>query len=132
MSSKEIGIEQARKVLGDLANEVRYTGADIILTRKGKPIARIAPLEGTVNTYTYAIECSDDETVWQAVESGTETTDDDIEEFGDAVLDNWLTDRANDGVSTSGWRVSVWRGAEQGLHPADYTAERTVEADVPM
>lgn len=39
--SKEIGIEKARKNLGDLANEVRYTNASIILTRNGKPIARI-------------------------------------------------------------------------------------------
>ncbi|TFI30180.1 type II toxin-antitoxin system prevent-host-death family antitoxin [Streptomyces sp. 4R-3d] len=45
MSSKEVGIEDARKTLGDLANEVRYTGASVILTRNGKPVARIAPLE---------------------------------------------------------------------------------------
>jgi prevent-host-death family protein len=46
--SKEVGIEQARKTLGDLANEVRYTGADIVLTRNGTPVARIAPLENSV------------------------------------------------------------------------------------
>lgn len=38
---KEIGIEQARKNLGDLVNEVRYTNTFITLTRNGKPVARI-------------------------------------------------------------------------------------------
>ncbi|MFE2850531.1 type II toxin-antitoxin system Phd/YefM family antitoxin [Streptomyces lavendulae] len=47
MSSREVGIEQARKTLGDLANEVRYSGNDIILTRNGKPVARLAPLKET-------------------------------------------------------------------------------------
>ncbi|MEV0646117.1 type II toxin-antitoxin system prevent-host-death family antitoxin [Phytomonospora sp. NPDC050363] len=40
---KEIGIEEARKTLGDLANQVHYQGGRIILTRKGKPIADIVP-----------------------------------------------------------------------------------------
>ncbi|MEV7617523.1 type II toxin-antitoxin system Phd/YefM family antitoxin [Streptomyces sp. NPDC089799] len=42
--SKEVGIEEARKILGDLVNEVRYSGADVILTRNGKPVARLVPL----------------------------------------------------------------------------------------
>ena len=40
MSSKEVGIEQARKTLGDLVTAVQQ-GADIVLTRNGKPAARI-------------------------------------------------------------------------------------------
>ncbi|MBQ1163303.1 type II toxin-antitoxin system prevent-host-death family antitoxin, partial [Streptomyces sp. A73] len=36
MSSTKVGIEEARKTLGDLANEVRYTGTTITLTRHGK------------------------------------------------------------------------------------------------
>lgn len=43
--NSHVGIEQARKVLGDLVNEVRYSGRSITLTRKGRPVARIAPLE---------------------------------------------------------------------------------------
>ena len=50
--SKEVGIEQARKTLGDLANEVRFTGNDIVLTRNGKPVARIAPLEEAMTVGT--------------------------------------------------------------------------------
>lgn len=42
MSSQEIGIEEARKRLGDLVTAARQ-GADIILTRNGKPAARIIP-----------------------------------------------------------------------------------------
>lgn len=46
MSSKEIGIEAARKTLGDLALEAQQ-GTEIILTRGNSrtPVARIAPLE---------------------------------------------------------------------------------------
>ncbi|GAB3205313.1 hypothetical protein SAMN02745673_00923 [Marinactinospora thermotolerans DSM 45154] len=47
MENREIGIEEARKILGDLASEAGYLGRSIILTRKGKPIARIAPLKET-------------------------------------------------------------------------------------
>ncbi|MBM0257036.1 type II toxin-antitoxin system Phd/YefM family antitoxin [Micromonospora sp. 4G55] len=40
MSSKEVGIEEARKRLGDLVTAAQQ-GTDIILTRNGKPAARI-------------------------------------------------------------------------------------------
>lgn len=53
MSSKAIGIEQARKILGDLGLEVQRTGRPITLTRGNSrtPIARIAPLEDTMAEY---------------------------------------------------------------------------------
>jgi prevent-host-death family protein len=40
MSSQYIGIEEGRKRLGDLVTAVQQ-GADIVLTRNGKPAARI-------------------------------------------------------------------------------------------
>jgi prevent-host-death family protein len=40
MSRKEVGIETARKTLGDLVTQVQQ-GADIILTRNGKPAVRL-------------------------------------------------------------------------------------------
>ena len=40
MTSEYIGIEEARKTLGDLVTAVQQ-GADIVLTRNGKPAARI-------------------------------------------------------------------------------------------
>jgi antitoxin (DNA-binding transcriptional repressor) of toxin-antitoxin stability system len=41
MSSRDVGIEDARKVLGDLATEAAQ-GTDIILTRNRRPVARIS------------------------------------------------------------------------------------------
>ncbi|MBQ1164206.1 type II toxin-antitoxin system Phd/YefM family antitoxin, partial [Streptomyces sp. A73] len=38
--------------LGDLANEVRYTGTTITLTRHGKPIACLVPVEDTMTIGT--------------------------------------------------------------------------------
>ncbi|MDA8371437.1 MAG: type II toxin-antitoxin system Phd/YefM family antitoxin [Nocardiopsaceae bacterium] len=46
-AAETVGIEQARKVLGELVNQVRYTGRPIVLTRNGRPAARLAPLEGS-------------------------------------------------------------------------------------
>lgn len=40
MSSKQIGIEDARKTLGDLV-DLAAAGTDIILTRRGRPVATI-------------------------------------------------------------------------------------------
>ncbi|MDG4784368.1 type II toxin-antitoxin system prevent-host-death family antitoxin [Micromonospora sp. WMMD1102] len=52
MSSREIGIEDARKRLGDIVTAVQQ-GADIVLTRNGKPAARIVPIkEQTMTTTT--------------------------------------------------------------------------------
>lgn len=39
MSRKEVGIETARKVLGDLVTQVQQ-GADVVITRNGKPVVR--------------------------------------------------------------------------------------------
>lgn len=44
MTSKEVGIEEARKRLGDLVTAAQQ-GADIILTRNGKPAARLTRYE---------------------------------------------------------------------------------------
>ncbi|MFD4595689.1 type II toxin-antitoxin system Phd/YefM family antitoxin [Streptomyces rubiginosohelvolus] len=48
MTNRMVGIEEARKTLGDLANEVRYTGNTITLTRNGKPIAQLTPMEAVM------------------------------------------------------------------------------------
>lgn len=49
MSSENIGIEEARKRLGDLVTAAQQ-GADIIITRNGKPAARIVRYEETAMT----------------------------------------------------------------------------------
>jgi len=52
MIQREIGIEEARKTLGDIVASVRHTGQSVILTKNGKPAARIVPVE--IVTY-YAV-----------------------------------------------------------------------------
>jgi hypothetical protein len=52
MSSTEIGIEQARKVLGDLATRAQLTGQITYLTRNGRRVAAIVPLESIMTTIT--------------------------------------------------------------------------------
>lgn len=50
MSSENIGVEEARKVLGDLVTKAEQ-GTDIILTRRGRPAARLTRyLEDTMVT----------------------------------------------------------------------------------
>lgn len=44
MTSKQIGIDDARKTLGHLVEDA-IDGAEIVLTRHGRPIARIVPIE---------------------------------------------------------------------------------------
>lgn len=43
MSTNEIGIEQARKTLGDLADAAHHHGQTTILTRHGRALAAITP-----------------------------------------------------------------------------------------
>ncbi|MGI5274853.1 hypothetical protein ACQEUU_37370 [Nonomuraea sp. CA-218870] len=43
MNGEEIGVEQARKILGHLANDARDTGQITFLTYNGRRIAAIVP-----------------------------------------------------------------------------------------
>jgi prevent-host-death family protein len=45
--AKSVSIVAARRELGRLAEEVRRTGQPVILTRRGRAVARIAPEPGT-------------------------------------------------------------------------------------
>jgi len=40
---KSISIVDARRDLGRIADEVRRTGQAVVLTRRGRPVARLAP-----------------------------------------------------------------------------------------
>jgi antitoxin (DNA-binding transcriptional repressor) of toxin-antitoxin stability system len=50
----EIGIEEARKSLGDIANRAALAGQITYLTRNGKRIAAIVPMERQYVTVTFA------------------------------------------------------------------------------
>ncbi|MGH7859700.1 MAG: type II toxin-antitoxin system Phd/YefM family antitoxin [Candidatus Binatia bacterium] len=41
--AKSVSIVEARRDLGRLADEVRRTGQAVVLTRRGRPVARLAP-----------------------------------------------------------------------------------------
>src|SRR5437870_8139203 len=41
--AKSISIVDARRDLGRIADEVRRTGQAVVLTRRGRPVARLAP-----------------------------------------------------------------------------------------
>lgn len=43
--TEEVSLEEARKRLGNLVDEVRYTRRAVIITRHGKPVARLVPME---------------------------------------------------------------------------------------
>lgn len=49
MSSAYVGIEEARKRLGDLVTAAQQ-GADVVLTRNGKPAARLVAIKEPVMT----------------------------------------------------------------------------------
>lgn len=49
--SKSTGIEEARKVLGDLVTDAQY-GHTTTITKHGKPAARIVPIEEPSMTFT--------------------------------------------------------------------------------
>lgn len=53
MSSKDVGIEEARKRLGDLITAAQQ-GTEIVITRNGKPAARIVAIKEPAMTTTTA------------------------------------------------------------------------------
>lgn len=76
MSSKEVGIEQARKTLGDLVTAAQQ-GADIVLTRNGKPAARIVPeVEMTTRPYGTLVDADSNQVIRPAT----------IDEWADTVV----------------------------------------------
>jgi prevent-host-death family protein len=113
MSSKEVGIEEARKRLGDLVTAVQQ-GTDVVLTRNGKPAARIVAIkEPTV--YTVEIQASNAEgTIWQALAPAetVESTDSADQVAADVAQNQNIAEGDN-------WRVVVWEGdnADTGVDP---------------
>lgn len=39
-----VNVEEARRNFAELLNEVRYQGRQVILTRHGKPVAKLVPI----------------------------------------------------------------------------------------
>ena len=107
----EIGIEQARKSLGDIANRAQLTGAITYLTRNGRRIAAVVPLELTMqNTeYTVTIEAANaDQTIWQALEAAEPVTAAEIEQDGGPeAYARWVASNQTAATGPGAWRVQV-------------------------
>lgn len=48
----EVGVEEARKSLGDLVSRVAYAGDRYVITRHGRPMAALVPVTDQDNTTT--------------------------------------------------------------------------------
>lgn len=131
MSSKHYGIEQARKILGDLALEVQRTGQPIILTRGNSrtPIAQITPLENTMTTYIAAVGTASDVVAGDYTDVAVGTADENGNMTSTLVLDpvettartdadmEEIQDAADATLEAHGWtRVGAWDIADNALY----------------
>ena len=135
MSSEYIGIETARKTLGDLVTAVQQ-GTDVVLTRNGKPAARlIAYKESTVTEHFTAWLTTDSTALDQGCADVVVLADQNI---GDDETPEWSSTRnplmhavttvdaregnpddamreAEDLLHAHGWRTSgEWSGVPTG------------------
>lgn len=122
MNSMNVGIEEARKRLGDLITAAQQ-GTDVTITRNGKPAARITRIqEDAMATYTVEIQAgNDDGTIWQAMHPAENINDNGSAE--QVALDVFGNQNLLDD-SDGPWRIAVWNGsdADTGLKPA-YTLD---------
>jgi len=45
MTKKAVGVAEAKQHLSDLLGRVAYGGETIVITRRGKPVARLVPVD---------------------------------------------------------------------------------------
>lgn len=111
MSSEYIGIEDARKRLGDLVTAAQQ-GADIVLTRNGRPVARLAAYQED-RMFTIEIQAANaDRSIWQALAPAETTTGVSAEKVARDTATNQNI------AEGDGWRVVVWDGEDTGAEPA--------------
>lgn len=115
MSSREVGLAEARKLLGDLVRDAQY-GITTVITRNNKPAARIAPIkEKTMATETakYAL-------VWEDP-SGDEAWVIRIHDARTNEWDVWLsTDTIADDAEDTAKEWATAHFAAEGLTVADW------------
>ena len=83
MSENEIGIEPARARLGDLANRAYYAGQVTYLTRRGRCVAAIVPLDRIKENHMTATVTAADIVVT------LDRSDEDGWNWADAALEQW-------------------------------------------
>lgn len=84
MSENEIGIEPARARLGDLANRAYYAGQVTYLTRRGRCVAAIVPLDRIKENHVTATATAADITL-----TLDRSGEDDGWNWADAALEQW-------------------------------------------
>lgn len=134
MTQREIGVEEARKVLGNLVDDAALDGTTTYLTRRGRRFAAIVPLslvkESTV--FTVEIQAGSDESGWQALAPKENAVGDLLDTKATAEDVARWTATNQDVADGAGWRVCVWDGsdADTGLPPAAVVYARDTEAPV--
>jgi antitoxin (DNA-binding transcriptional repressor) of toxin-antitoxin stability system len=115
MSEREIGVEQARGILGNLVDDAALEGTTTYLTRRGRRYAAIVPLSSVkeLTMFTVEIQASDDnQEIWQAMAPAENVP---AEDFGDDMTrqDIAAAIGCNQNIADGrNWRVCVWEGAD--------------------
>jgi antitoxin (DNA-binding transcriptional repressor) of toxin-antitoxin stability system len=133
----EIGIEQARKSLGDIANRAAIAGTITYLTRNGRRVAAVVPLERIVqtvaeaaeNAYVVVVEAAgDDPAIWQAIEAAQVVHGYPRHGSADDIAE-WVFQNQTVATGPGAARIRVWKGDDTDVvhsRPAD--AEREIPA----
>lgn len=133
----EIGIEQARKSLGDIANRADIGGTITYLTRNGRRVAAVVPLERIVqtvaeaaeNAYVVVIEAAGtDPAIWQAIEAAQVVHGYPRHGSADDIA-AWVFQNQTVATGPGAARIRVWKGDDTDVvhsRPAD--AEREIPA----
>lgn len=98
MTSRYVGIEEGRKTLGDLVTAAQQ-GADIILTRNGRPAARLTRYQEDPVTTLLATVSTAGAITDHAVISVDETRD------GQIIASPWSRDLTEDEINSGEWNA---------------------------
>jgi prevent-host-death family protein len=113
VSSKYVGIEEARGILGDLVTAAQQ-GTDIIITRNRRPAARLAAYqEETVTNryYLYGLLHREDDWRATAAYEPVDTTDDQLLKIARDFADRHLASN----LARAPWRVDIFADPNESM-----------------
>jgi prevent-host-death family protein len=104
---KQMTAEEARRNFADLLNEVGFQGEEVVVTRHGKPIAKLTPATAESTTFDYEKVARD------YAEVLSESSDPQAAQWADAL--RWFASRIHGG------HQSIYAGRNFterfGVHP---------------